>query len=203
MHLRSTQGNLRNDRNSRNRQTKTTGWGSQLSGNIYWNKCISCYSLATGAISDDKISWDQYTPCSLRSVLGNTTLGTVFLDTLDTLDTKKHCKNCKTALFKVWIVENVFCRQMIYKTLTDDWCQHHLLSHHKIITCWENGRRPMVAHCFESGSGPDGNPRVLDYSIEWSSCNNLHLFAQTFKNPAMTNENYQKPFTFLVNHFQD
>ena len=114
MHLRSTQGNLRNDRNSRYRQTNTTGWGSQLSGNIDWNKCISCYSLATGAISDDKISWDQYTPCSLRSVLGNTTLGTVFLDTLDTLDTKKHCKNCKTALFKVWIVENVFWRQMIY-----------------------------------------------------------------------------------------
>ena len=25
--------------------------------------------------------------------------------------TNKHCKNCKTALFKVRIVENVFCRK--------------------------------------------------------------------------------------------
>ena len=201
MHLRSTQGNLRNDRNSRNRRTNTIGWGSQLSGNIDWNKCISCYSLATGAISDDKISWDQYTPCSLGSVLGNTTLGTVFLDTLDT---KKHCKNCKTALFKVWIVENVFCRQMIYKTLTDDWCQHHILSHHKIITCWENGRRPMVAHSLESGSGPDGNPRVLDYSIEWSSSNNLHLFCPNIQKSS--NDKWKLPkifYLFCVNNFQD
>ena len=47
--------------------------------------CISWYSLATGMIFNDMISRYhniQYTPCSLGSELGNTTLGTVFLDTL-------------------------------------------------------------------------------------------------------------------------
>ena len=62
--------------------------------------------------------------------------------------------------------------------------------------------------------GPDGYPRVLDNSIfEFTTLpysKNLTtrsssrvvtictLFAQTLENPAMTNENYQKSFTFFV-----
>ena len=75
--------------------------------------------------------------------------------------------------------------------------------------------RAKICKCDStSWAGPDGYPRVLDYSIfEFTTLpysKNLTtrsssrvvtictLFAQTLENPAMTNENYQKSFTFFV-----